>query len=166
MFSITIVHTHNFTSKGSQILSRSYSTDRESEHESQDDKCILQELFGNQPREVSFVHMNDGTEADYKLMGKLYDLDMKRNLLCRVLSLLDPLKGVKNGAKIDLYEHSLQVIPLSKWFIHATPLLLQYRQQQEHMTTTVMMRQLYVRCFTMLVNLLYHKIMARLQQLC
>ena len=74
----------------------------------QDVSAEVAKVYGAQ-KEVAFVHMKDGSEEDYEFMGLWYDLDLQKNMVNRVLNLLQPLKGVKNGGKIDLYDHSLQV---------------------------------------------------------
>jgi len=54
--------------------------------------------------------MAEGTKEDYEWSCQLYAAETKKNITNRVLQLLQHLKGdqFKFGAKIDLYEHSLQ----------------------------------------------------------
>jgi len=62
----------------------------------------------NRLLEVSFTRMDQGTKDDYLLQSELYKKDQVLNLKSRIIKLLNDLKGQFLGAKIDLYEHSLQ----------------------------------------------------------
>ncbi|HMB78398.1 MAG TPA: HD domain-containing protein [Kiloniellaceae bacterium] len=57
---------------------------------------------------VSFTRMDEGTEEDYALVGRLYREHVQETLLDNVLNLLRQMQGPKLGYKIDRYQHSLQ----------------------------------------------------------
>lgn len=59
--------------------------------------------------EVSFHCLQDGTKADFNLMAKAYQrLCSPEDLSNRAITMLTNLRGIYGGAKIDLYDHSLQ----------------------------------------------------------
>ena len=100
--------------------------------------------------------MEQGTKEDYELMGNLYDEDLKNNRVKRILNLMNSLKGVKNGGKIDLYEHSLQVIiGIYIWSY------LQCRLHLVHLVMELTKRWLFVPSYMILENFLAHKIMEK-----
>lgn len=52
--------------------------------------------------------MNDGTQADYEMLGQLYEEHSQGELVENLVNLLSVMKGPKLGYQIDRYEHSLQ----------------------------------------------------------
>ncbi|KAI1703742.1 hypothetical protein DdX_14681 [Ditylenchus destructor] len=61
---------------------------------------------------VVFDRLEDGTKADYVYQCALFQQDIEQNLSSRLIGLLRKLEGdhIKRGtgAKVDLFEHSLQ----------------------------------------------------------
>jgi predicted HD phosphohydrolase len=56
---------------------------------------------------ISFTRMDEGTEAEYQLLDRLFKVH-EDGLADNVLGMLDRLAGDKLGYKIDRYQHSLQ----------------------------------------------------------
>ncbi len=52
--------------------------------------------------------MNEGTQADYEMLGQLYEEHSQGELVENLVNLLTVMKGPKLGYQIDRYEHSLQ----------------------------------------------------------
>lgn len=52
--------------------------------------------------------MNEGTQADYVMLGQLYEEHSQGELVENLVNLLSVMKGPKLGYQIDRYEHSLQ----------------------------------------------------------
>lgn len=52
--------------------------------------------------------MNEGTQADYEMLGQLYEEHSRGELVENLVNLLTVMKGPKLGYQIDRYEHSLQ----------------------------------------------------------
>ncbi|RHY97440.1 hypothetical protein DYB37_005226 [Aphanomyces astaci] len=63
-------------------------------------------------RTAAFRNLDEGTKADYVYQCSLYDHDIKVNLVPRLQGMLRKLEGdhirLGTGAKVDLFEHSLQ----------------------------------------------------------
>jgi predicted HD phosphohydrolase len=57
---------------------------------------------------VSFTRMDEGTQEEYALVGRLRDEHVRETMVDNVLALLRQMRGPKIGYKIDRYEHSLQ----------------------------------------------------------
>ena len=57
---------------------------------------------------VNFTRMDEGTEEEYALVGRLRDEHVRETLVDNVLALLRQMRGPKFGYMIDRYEHSLQ----------------------------------------------------------
>lgn len=57
---------------------------------------------------VPWTRMEDGTRADYEMLGALYAEHSQDELVGNLISLLDVMRGPKLGYQIDRYEHSLQ----------------------------------------------------------
>ncbi|OQR82065.1 gamma-butyrobetaine dioxygenase [Thraustotheca clavata] len=64
-----------------------------------------------------FRNLNEGTKADYVYQCSLYDHDIKTNLVPRLQGMLEKLEGdhirLGTGAKVDLFEHSIQCATLA-----------------------------------------------------
>ncbi len=56
---------------------------------------------------VSYIRMEDGTEADYLLLRELAE-PFRKGTADRVLRALEPLHNSYPGDQVDRYEHSLQ----------------------------------------------------------
>ncbi|MDY0882925.1 HD domain-containing protein [Dongia soli] len=56
---------------------------------------------------VNFIRMDEGTEAEYQLLDRLYKVH-EEGLAGNAIALLDRLAGDKMGYRIDRYQHSLQ----------------------------------------------------------
>ncbi len=57
---------------------------------------------------VAWTEMNEGTQADYVMLGQLYEEHSQGELVENLVNLLSVMKGPKLGYQIDRYEHSLQ----------------------------------------------------------
>lgn len=57
---------------------------------------------------VAWTEMNEGTQADYEMLGQLYEEHSQGELVENLINLLTVMKGPKLGYQIDRYEHSLQ----------------------------------------------------------
>ena len=57
---------------------------------------------------VNFTRMDEGTEEEYALVGRLRDEHVRETLADNVLAMLRQMAGPKLGYKIDRYDHSLQ----------------------------------------------------------
>ncbi|MDW3177218.1 MAG: HD domain-containing protein [Acidimicrobiia bacterium] len=57
---------------------------------------------------VAWTEMNEGTQADYEMLGQLYEEHSQGELVENLVNLLTVMKGPKLGYQIDRYEHSLQ----------------------------------------------------------
>lgn len=64
-------------------------------------------MLDNAKRVVSYIRMEDGTEADYALLRNLAE-PFRKGTADRVLRALEPLHNSYPGDQVDRYEHSLQ----------------------------------------------------------
>jgi predicted HD phosphohydrolase len=58
--------------------------------------------------EVTWTEMEEGTRADYEILGRLYAEHTQGELVENLVSLLKIMEGPKLGYQIDRYQHSLQ----------------------------------------------------------
>lgn len=57
---------------------------------------------------VSWTSMADGDQADYQMLGPIFEEHAKGTLVSNLTTMLSMLKGPKLGYQVDRYEHSLQ----------------------------------------------------------
>ncbi|RHY29867.1 hypothetical protein DYB32_004790 [Aphanomyces invadans] len=80
-----------------------------------DDGSCLKDVA--QAQTAAFTNLDEGTKADYVYQCSLYDHDIKVNLVPRLQGMLRKLEGdhirLGTGAKVDLFEHSLQCATLA-----------------------------------------------------